>query len=92
MTTGDTTPLDGNAAAGRLAELFVPDMTAAAITCDGCGREGPLATLILYGGGAGAVLRCPSCDAVNLRLLDTGATLNLDLRGCARLTIRVAPR
>lgn len=39
-------------------------------------------------GAVGVVLRCPGCDAVNLRLLGTGATLNLDMRGCARLTVR----
>ena len=90
--TGDTMPLDGNAAAGRFADLFAVDMTVATITCEGCGREGPLATLALYGGGAGTVLRCPACDAVNLRLLDTGTLLNLDLRGCARLSVRMTSR
>ena len=84
-------PLDGNAAAGRLSDLFAVDMTRATITCEGCGREGALATLRLYGGGVGIVLRCPDCEAVNLRLLDTGTTLNLDLRGCARLCVRSAP-
>ena len=81
--------LDGNAAAGRLAEIFVRDVTIAQVTCAGCGREGPLATLRLYGGGAGMVLRCPNCDAVNLRLLDTGTAINLDLRGCALMTFKV---
>jgi len=83
----DVMPLDGNAAAGRLADLFAVEMTRALMVCDGCGREGALATLTLYG-GAGMVLRCPSCEAVILRLLDTGTTLNLDLRGCTRLTVR----
>lgn len=85
----DMMPLDGNAAAGRLAELFTVEMTRAIVVCDGCGHEGALATLRLYG-GAGMVLRCPQCEAVNLRLLDTGTTLNLDLRGCTRLTVRTS--
>ncbi|CAA9319649.1 MAG: hypothetical protein AVDCRST_MAG90-1560 [uncultured Microvirga sp.] len=88
----DVTPLDGNAAAGRLADLFAVEMTRAMIVCESCGREGALATLMLYGGGEGVVLRCPSCEAVNLRLLDTGTTLNLDLRGSTRLTIQVVSR
>ena len=83
----DVMPLDGNAAAGRLADLFAVEMTRAIVVCDGCGRESALATLKLYG-GAGVVLRCPSCEAVILRFLDTGSTLNLDLRGCTRLTVR----
>ena len=86
----DVMPLDGNAAAGRLADLFGVEMTNAILVCDGCGREGELGTLVLYGGGTGLVLRCPACEAVNLRLLNTGTTLNLDLRGCTRLSVHVA--
>lgn len=81
----DVMPLDGNAAAGRLAELFTVEMTRASVVCEACEREHTLATLRFYG-GAGVVLRCPTCEAVILRLLDTGGTLNLDLRGCTRLT------
>ncbi len=70
-----------------LADLFVIEVTRAMIMCDGWGREGALATLKYYG-GAGLVLRCPNCDAVVLRLVDTGTTLNLGLRGATRLTVR----
>ncbi len=83
----DVMPLDGNAAAGRLTDLFAVEMTRATVVCNGCRREGALATLKFYG-GAGVVLRCPTCDTVILRLLDTGSTLNLDMRGCTRLTVR----
>ena len=83
----DLVPLDGNAAAGRLADLFAVEMTSATIVCDSCGREAALATLRLYG-GAGLVLRCPDCDTVILRMLNTGATLSLDMRGCSRLTVQ----
>jgi hypothetical protein len=86
----DVMPLDGNAAAGRLAELFALEMTRAIVVCDGCGHEGALATLRYYS-GAGLVLRCPVCDAIMLRLLDTGTCLNLDLRGCTRLTVQTVP-
>ena len=85
-------PLDGNAAAGPLADLFAVEMTRAIVECAGCGHEGALATLMLYGGAAGLVLRCPACDQVNLRLLNTGTSLNLDLRGCTRLTVEIASR
>ena len=86
----DMMPLDGNAAAGSLADLFSVEMTRAVVVCGSCGREGALAELMLYGGAAGVVLRCPGCDHVNLRLLNTGAAINLDLRGCARLTVATA--
>jgi hypothetical protein len=83
-------PLDGNAAAGRLSQLFAFDVTLATITCGGCARKGPLAELRLYGRGAGLVLRCRHCDAVNVRLLESGAALNLDLSGCALVRIQTA--
>lgn len=85
--TEDVVPLDGNAAAGRLSALFAVDTTTVVVTCDGCGRDGALATLKLYGGSVGIVLRCPDCDAVNLRFTETGTRLTLDLRGSTRLTV-----
>jgi hypothetical protein len=35
----DALRLDGDAAAGILSELFVPDITAALATCAGCGES-----------------------------------------------------
>ena len=87
----DNVPLDGNAAAGRLMDVFAVDMTDATVMCEGCGRERALATLALYGGAVGLVLRCPGCDTVNLRLSNTGRSIHLDLRGASRISIRVTP-
>lgn len=87
----DNVPLDGNAAAGRLMDVFAVDMTSATVMCEGCGRESALATLALYGGTVGLVLRCPSCDAVNLRLSNTGRSIHLDLRGAGRISIPLTP-
>ncbi|HYX21548.1 MAG TPA: DUF6510 family protein, partial [Thermoanaerobaculia bacterium] len=39
----DLVPLDGNAAAGPLAALFAVEPTMIVVTCEGCGRESPLA-------------------------------------------------
>jgi hypothetical protein len=50
-----------------------------------------LATLALYGGAVGLVLRCRGCDAVNLRLSNTGRAIHLDLRGASRISIRTMP-
>lgn len=85
----DIMPLDGNAAAGRLRDLFAVDITDAIVTCEGCERESALATLVLYGGAVGVVLRCPGCDAVNLRMSNTGRSIHLDLRGASRISIRL---
>jgi hypothetical protein len=83
----DVVPLDGNAAAGSLAALFAVEPTAILVTCEGCGREGALATLKLYGGSVGLVLRCPTCDTANVRFADTGTRMTVDLRGSSRLTV-----
>jgi Family of unknown function (DUF6510) len=83
----DLVPLDGNAAAGSLAALFAVEPTTIIVTCEGCGREGALATLKLYGGPLGVVLRCPTCDTANVRSADTGTRVTIDLRGSTRLTV-----
>jgi DNA-directed RNA polymerase subunit RPC12/RpoP len=80
-------PLDGNAAGGPLADLFAVEMTSATVVCDGCGRQSALATLMLYG-GAGLVLRCPDCDTMILRMMRSGSTVSLDMRGCTRLSVQ----
>lgn len=91
MSDHDIVPLDGNAAAGRLMDVFAVDMTGAIVMCEGCGRESALATLALYGGAVGLVLRCPRCDAVNLRVSNTGRSIRIDLRGASRISIHLAP-
>jgi Zn finger protein HypA/HybF involved in hydrogenase expression len=87
----DIAALDGNAAAGRLGQLFAFEVTTARTTCGACGHEGPLAELRLYGRQAGIVLRCPRCEAVNIRMLEARRFANLDLSGLARISIPVTP-
>ena len=77
--------LDGNAGAGLLREIFAVEMTAAAVVCEGCGREAAVAELMLYGGALGAVLRCPGCGLAMIRLAATPAGHRLDMRGVALL-------
>ena len=88
----DVVPLDGNAAAGALGQLFTFDVTIATIACGDCAHEGPLAELRLYGRDAGIVLRCRRCDAVNIRMLETERSVHLDLSGVARISIRTSTR
>jgi len=90
--TDKPVPLDGNAAAGRLAALFAVEPTTIMITCAGCGREGPLGTLKLYGGAMGMILRCPECGTANLRFSDAGPGATIDLRGSSLLTVYDAQR
>lgn len=83
---GDTT-LDGNAAGGLLGELFARDMTAAAVTCDGCGTTAALGAMRDYGGGMGAVLRCAACDTAVVRLTRTPAGYWLEMQATRRVFV-----
>ena len=51
--------LDGNAAAGLLQEIFVPDITIAQIQCETCGTVVGVGSLRLYAAPMGAILRLP---------------------------------
>jgi hypothetical protein len=84
--------LDGNAAAGILSEVFTHDMTSVQTTCASCGRTGPMGSLMLYGGQVGVVLRCPTCDQVQMRMVhvpERGGQYWMDMRGMS--SVRIAP-
>jgi len=79
-------PLDGNAIAGDLHELFGAELTTASGTCASCGAAGPIAQLSVYV-SAGTVARCRSCDAVVMVLVAVRDVTRVDLRGMAALDI-----
>lgn len=79
--------LDGNAAGGVLREVFARDMTAALVTCAGCGALGPIGTLLDYGQAMGVILRCPSCDSAMLRIVRTPGWLRVDASGISIMMI-----
>ena len=86
-------PLDGNAAAGMLAGIFPFEMTTAESTCAGCGHRGAIGSLLLYGGETGAILRCPSCTRVQLRIMHRYGRVEqywIDMRGMTALVITPA--
>jgi hypothetical protein len=84
--------LDGNAAAGLLAEIFPFEMTSAQSECAGCGQTRPLGALMLYGGEMGMVLRCPSCDGVQMRIVSARGRYMIDMRGMSLLQIEAGPQ
>jgi len=91
-TRDEVLRLDGNAAAGMLSEIFTHDMTSAQVTCAHCGRTGPMGSLMLYGGQIGMVLRCPTCDQVQMRMVyvpERGGQYWMDMQGMS--SVRVAP-
>jgi hypothetical protein len=91
-SVADALRLDGNAAAGILSELFVPDLTAARATCAGCGATRSVGALVVYAHGMGTVVRCPGCDAVILCVTRTATQVWLDATGARRITIDAAAR
>jgi hypothetical protein len=84
-------PVDGNAAAGLLRELFALDVTAAEVTCGSCGIAAAVGEARVYGGPMGAIFRCAHCDHIVMRLVRTPAGIWLDMRGARRLLARSAP-
>lgn len=77
--------LDGNASAGPLAAAFGADMTAVPGKCAHCGAVHMVAELRAYVRAPGAVLRCPVCGGVVLRIVETDGAIYIDARGAAYL-------
>ena len=80
--------LDGNAAAGLLAEVFRAEMTTAEVTCTGCGTVAAVAELMRYGHQMGAILRCARCDTALIRVSRLESGYWLDLRGTSVLRVQ----
>ena len=83
----DALRVDGNAAAGILSEVFVPDLTGARAKCAGCGAARNIGALLVYAHGMGTVVRCPGCDGVVLRLVRTPTHVWLDASGATSIVI-----
>jgi hypothetical protein len=79
--------VDGNAVAGMLYDVFGVEMTAAPTECASCGNEGAMGTLLAFTEGPGIVLRCPACENVVLRIVETPEALILDARGAVYLQL-----
>jgi hypothetical protein len=84
-------PLDGNAAAGVLAEVLAPDMTAAITTCAACGDARPVGELRAYLLAPGLVLRCATCQAAQIRVVRAPGRAWLDFRGIRVLQVELPP-
>ena len=77
--------LDGNALAGMFEMLFGSDMTAVPGRCAHCHTVNMVGAMRAYMGGPGAVLRCPACDEVVLRIVVTAQATFVDPSGVASL-------
>jgi uncharacterized Zn finger protein len=81
VTAPDDLVLDGNAAAGALAEIYGDDMTMVLAECPSCGQVDPIGRLIAYVHAPGIVLRCTACSTVILRIVQTPTGARVDVRG-----------
>jgi hypothetical protein len=77
--------LDGNALGGALSAAFGADMTAVPSKCAHCGTVNVVGTLRAYVDAPGAILRCPTCGGVVIRLVETTEATYVDARGAAYL-------
>ena len=77
--------LDANALAGTLEMLFGADITAVPGRCAHCGTIHMVGAMRAYMRAPGAVLRCPTCDGVVLRVVQTTEATYVDVRGVAYL-------
>ncbi len=84
--------MDGNMLGGKLGELFTMDVTSAMLTCVSCGASWAIAQARVYPHAPGMVARCPTCDAVLLRLVRGPDRAWLDLRGITCLEVAVPDR
>jgi hypothetical protein len=82
--------LDGNALAGTLEALFGVDMTMVPGRCAHCGTRNMVGAMRAYTHAPGAIVRCPACDGVVLRIVETVDATYVDARGAAYL--RFGPR
>ncbi len=73
--------LDANAVAGILDEIFAMDMTACPMECAYCGLEGEMGRLLAFGQAPGIVLRCPACENVVMRIVQTREAIYVEARG-----------
>jgi len=79
--------LDGNAVAGMLHEVFALEMTASPTECAHCGNVGEIGTLWAFTQAPGIVLRCPACENIMLRIVETPDAIYLDARGAVYLRL-----
>lgn len=77
----DEKRLDGNAIGGLLQEIFTLEMTTADTTCAGCGAINAVGRVHVYLDAPGAVVRCPACQSVLMKIVHGRGRYWVDLSG-----------
>lgn len=78
--------LDGNSIGGALESVFGRDLTLALGVCGSCGAERHVGAMHVYR-AAGIVVRCPDCEAVLMRVVESPQRTWIDLQGVASMQI-----
>ncbi len=73
--------LDGNALGGLFQEIFAAEMTPALSECANCGNIAAMGALLAFTQAPGMVLRCPTCESVVIRIVETPTAFYIDARG-----------
>jgi hypothetical protein len=74
-------PLDGNAIAGPLYEVYGIEMTTETGVCKSCGTPQLLAEVRVYARAPGAVARCKHCGSVVFVVVDAGGRTQIRMDG-----------
>lgn len=83
--------LDGNAIAGLLREIFTMEVTTAQSTCAACGKVNAVGRVDVYLNAPGAVVRCPACEHVLMRIVRGRGRYWVDLSGMRCLELLEVP-
>lgn len=86
----DSLMLDGNAVAGMLRELFGAEVTTSEAECATCHHISRVGAMMAFTRAPGVVLRCPSCESVMVRVVQTPTATYFDARGV--MALRIAHR
>ena len=81
--------LDGNAIGGLLREIFAMEMTMARGTCANCGKVHMVGEVVVYLHAPGVVVRCPSCDYVQMKIVQGRGRYWIDMSGVRCLEVSV---
>jgi Family of unknown function (DUF6510) len=80
--------LDGNAVGGLLSEVFAFELTTAQGTCANCGANAAVGAVYAYVQAPGAVLRCPVCGCVLMRVVQADDRLWFEMSGVRSLELQ----
>jgi hypothetical protein len=84
--------VDGNAVIGALSLAMGADVGEAGVVCAACGHDHPVAKARVFLRCPGMVLRCPSCSAAEIVLVEIDHRFELTVRGVATIELASVTR